>query len=527
MEAVKAGTAYELVDPHTGKVGGRKRDARKVFQLIVESAWAVGDPGLIFIDRVNRANPTAGPGAHPGHQPLRRAAPPRLRVLQPRLDQPGQLPRAARARTASTGSGSPASIRLGVRFLDDVIEVNRYPLPQIEAMTQGNRRIGLGVMGWADLLLLMKIRYDSAKALALAEKVAAFLRKEAVAASRGAGRRARELPQHRQIRLQGHEDAERDGLHHRPDRDDLADRRLLVARSSPSSPSRSRLKIIDSEIKDVHPIYEEWKEKNPGRAPARLFRHGPRDLARVAHPDAGGLPEARRQLGLEDDQLPPRGDGRGRRARPTALAYDLGTKGITIYRDGCRDEQVLYKERPRVGPIPQDRPVTLPSVTDKIKTGFGNLYVTISFYNQKPFEVFASIGKSGYSTMADAEALGRLISLALRSGVDAKEVIQPAQGDRRRRSPSSPRAALVQSIPDAIAKVLERHVGEKCRASPRTSTRQPAGSAARPSPTKSARSARTAAGASAPEPGQPGGAAWLAGGYALGPWAVSFDKLFK
>jgi hypothetical protein len=110
------------------------------------------------------------------------------------------------------------------------------------------------------------------------------------------------------------------------------------------------------------------------------------------------------------------------------LSYELNTKVVTIYRDGSRAEQVLYKESPEGRPYPKDRPVTLPSVTDKIKTGFGNLYVTISFYNQKPFEVFTSIGKSGYTTMADAEALGRLISVALRSGVDVKEVIRQLNG---------------------------------------------------------------------------------------------------
>jgi ribonucleoside-diphosphate reductase alpha chain len=141
------------------------------------------------------------------------------------------------------------------------------------------------------------------------------------------------------------------------------------------------------------------------------------------------------------------------------LAYELGTKGITIYRDGCRAEQVLYKSFPPKKLLPQERPNTLPSVTDKIKTGFGNLYVTISYYNRKPFEVFTSIGKSGYSTMADAEALGRLISLALRSGVEPKEVINQLKGIGGS-EPIFTEGGLVQSIPDAIAKVLERHLGE-------------------------------------------------------------------
>jgi ribonucleoside-diphosphate reductase alpha chain len=141
------------------------------------------------------------------------------------------------------------------------------------------------------------------------------------------------------------------------------------------------------------------------------------------------------------------------------LAYRLKTKGITIYRDGCRAEQVLYRDGSQVHRHPLDRPNSLPSVTDKIKTGFGNLYVTISYLDQKPFEVFTSIGKSGYTTMADAEALGRMISLALRSGVDPKEVISQLKGIGGS-EPIFTEGGLVQSLPDAIAKVLERHLGE-------------------------------------------------------------------
>ena len=140
------------------------------------------------------------------------------------------------------------------------------------------------------------------------------------------------------------------------------------------------------------------------------------------------------------------------------MAWDLDTKGITIYRDGCRESQVLYKNGTEIV-HPQERPTSLPSTTDKIKTGFGNLYVTIAYHNLKPFEVFASIGKSGYSPMADAEALGRLISLALRSGVEAEEVIQQLKGIGGS-EPIFTEGGLIQSIPDAIAKVLEKHFGE-------------------------------------------------------------------
>jgi len=454
MAALEAGAAYDLVDPRLGAVVGRK-DARKVFQLIVESAWAVGDPGLVFIDRINAANPTPGLGP--------------IRATNPCGEQPlhdyescnlGSINLAnfyeARAKDRFDWDRFASVIRLGVRFLDDVIDVNRYPLPQIDKVTRASRRIGLGVMGWADLLLLMKVRYDSPKALALAGRIAAFLRAEATAASRDL--------------------AEERGSFPAIDRSVYKGGRMRNATVFTIAPTGtiSRIagcsssiepvfafevvsKIIDSELKDVHPLYAAWKDKNPGKPLPDYFRaaheiapewHVKTQAAFQEHVDNSvsktiNFPH---EASVEDVE------------KAYRLAWDLGTKGITIYRDGCRESQVLYKNGTEVL-HPQGRPDSLPSVTDKIKTGFGNLYVTISFHNQKPFEVFASIGKSGYSTMADAEALGRLISTALRSGVEAEEVITQLKGIGGS-EPIFTEGGLIQSIPDAIAKVLEKHFGE-------------------------------------------------------------------
>jgi ribonucleoside-diphosphate reductase alpha chain len=454
MAAVEAGGSYDLIDPHTGKPSGQK-DARKVFQLIVESAWAVGDPGLIFIDRVNRGNPTAGLGpihaTNPcGEQPLHDYESCNLGSINlvNFFD--------ARKKDLFDWERFAKIIRLGVRFLDNVIEVNRYPLPQIEEMTRGNRRIGLGVMGWADLLLLMKVKYDTPKALALAEKVAAFLRKEAVAASRELAGERGSFP------MIGRSVYKKSKM-----------RNATVFTIAPTG-TISRIagcsssiepvfafevvsKILDSELKDVHPLYAEWKAKNPDKPMPDYFVsahevspewHVRTQAAFQKHVDNSvsktiNFPH---EATVEDVE------------KAFRLSWDLGTKGITIYRDGCRESQVLYKNGAEIL-HPQERPTSLPSTTDKIKTGFGNLYVTIAFHNQKPFEVFASIGKSGYSTMADAEALGRLISLALRSGVEAEEVIQQLKGIGGS-EPIFTEGGLIQSIPDAIAKVLEKHFGE-------------------------------------------------------------------
>jgi len=454
MAAVEAGGAYDLVDPVTGKTAGRK-DARKIFQLIVESAWAVGDPGLIFIDRVNRGNPTAGLGP--------------IRATNPCGEQPlhdyescnlGSVNLAnffdARKKDMFDWARFALVVRLGVRFLDDVIDVNRYPLEPIEEMSRGNRRIGLGVMGWADLLLLMKIKYDSPKALALAEKVAAFLRKEATAASRELAGERGSFPNIGRSVYKGGKMRNATVFTIAPTG--------TISRIAGCSSSIEPVfafevvsKILDAELKDIHPIYAAWKEKNPDR-PLPAYFVSAHEVAPEWHVRTQAAFQKHVDNSVSKTINFPHEATVDDVEKAFRLAWDLQTKGITIYRDGCRESQVLYKNGTEIV-HPQERPMSLPSTTDKIKTGFGNLYVTISYQNQKPFEVFASIGKSGYSTMADAEALGRLISLALRSGVEAEEVIQQLKGIGGS-EPIFTEGGLIQSIPDAIAKVLEKHFGE-------------------------------------------------------------------
>jgi ribonucleoside-diphosphate reductase alpha chain len=455
MDALKADGSYDIYDPYHKKVVSQKK-ARQVFELIVESAWAVGDPGLVFIDRINARNPTRGLGpiraTNPcGEQPLHEFESCNLGSLNlAHFFSPDKKDKIAWERFSET-------IHTAVRFLDNVIEVNKYPLPQIEALTKANRRIGLGVMGWADLLIRLKLKYDSEPAIKLAEKLAGFMRKEATAASAALAGERGSFPNIGKSVYKGKKMRNATVLTIAP----TGTISRIAGCSSAIEPLFAfefTSKIIDREIKDVHPLYEQWRTAHPNAPLPDYFRtaheiapewHIRMQAAFQKHVDNSvsktiNFPN----LATVEDV-----------AKAYILSYELNTKGITIYRDGSRAEQVLYKESPEGRPYPKDRPVTLPSVTDKIKTGFGNLYVTISFYNQKPFEVFTSIGKSGYTTMADAEALGRLISVALRSGVDVKEVIRQLKGIGGA-EPVFTEGALVQSIPDAIAKILERHLGE-------------------------------------------------------------------
>jgi ribonucleoside-diphosphate reductase alpha chain len=455
MEAVKNDRTYEVYDPYHKKTVGQKK-ARQIFDLIIESAWAVGDPGLIFIDRINAHNPTRALGliraTNPcGEQPLHEYESCNLGSINlSRFHDVRKKDHFDWARFAET-------IGLAVRFLDNVIDVNKYPLSQIEKTTKANRRIGLGVMGWADLLLKLRTRYDSAPAVKLAEKITAFMRKEALAASAALAGERGNFPNIEKSVYKGRKMRNATTLTIAPTG---TISRIAGCSSSiePVFAFEFTSKIIDGEIKDIHPVYAEWKSAHPKAPLPDYFRtsheitpewHVRMQAAFQKHVDNSvsktiNFPNKATVKDVEKAYL---------------SAFDLDTKGITIYRDGSRAEQVLYKSSPEARLHPKERPSSLPSVTDKIKTGFGNLYLTISYYNQKPFEVFTSIGKSGYTTMADAEALGRLISLALRSGVDAKEVISQLKGIGGA-EPIFTEGGLVQSIPDAIAKILERHLGQ-------------------------------------------------------------------
>jgi ribonucleoside-diphosphate reductase alpha chain len=455
MRALSKNGPCTLRDPFTRKKTGQKK-ARDVFRLLVESAWAVGDPGLIFIDRINRLNPTRDLGpiraTNPcGEQPLHSYESCNLGSINVANffdpEKPGALDWERLA----------GVIEVAVRFLDDVIDINKYPLPQIAEMTRSNRRIGLGVMGWADLLLKKKLRYDSLGALAFADELMGFLRKKADEESRKLGTLKGSFPNVEKSIYKG-----------------TARRNATVLTIAPTG-TISRIagcsssiepvfafeftsKILDGELKDVHPIYREWKESNPDAALPDQFVTA-HDIAPEGHVRMQAAFQKHVDNSVSKTINLPHDAVEEDIEKAFLLAYELGTKGITVYRDGCKAEQVLYKDAPEEVLMPKDRPGSLPSITDKIKTGFGNLYVTISYYGNKPFEVFASIGKSGYSTMADAEALGRLISLALRSGVEPHEVIYQIKGIGGA-EPIFTEGGLVQSIPDAIAKVLERHLGE-------------------------------------------------------------------
>jgi ribonucleoside-diphosphate reductase alpha chain len=510
MEALAADGEYDLVDPHTREVTGRLR-AREVFDRIVQAAWETGDPGLVFIDRVNRsaANPVPEletiEATNPcGEQPL--APNDACNLGSINLDK---FARAGDPMAPIAWDELERVVRLSVRFLDDVIEVNPYPLPEIMQEVQKNRRIGLGVMGWADLLIQLGIPYHSQAALDLADKVMEFM------TSIGRDESARLAE-------------ERGPFPNWPRsiyRDDRPLRNCTVTTIAPTG----TISIIagcssgieplfavayshivgDRHLTFVNPHFEAVARRR-GFYSAQLMEkvakngtlHGltevPEDVPRVfvtAHeisPEWHVRMQAAFQRNTDNGvsktiNLPTSATVEDV-AQAYRLAYDLGCLGITVFRDGCKSAhggQVLHvgtalatavaepKGEPgveeaagaRVEAAVKPRPRTLRGVTYRIDTPLGTGYVHV---NQgpsgEPFEVFLNVGKAGSDVQADAEALGRLISLILRlpSPLTPRERVEQIvkQLDRiggRRDAGLGP--MRVRSIPDAVAQVLAEHVG--------------------------------------------------------------------
>ncbi|MFH0845503.1 MAG: vitamin B12-dependent ribonucleotide reductase [Pseudomonadota bacterium] len=483
MNAVKEGCKYDLINPRDGKKV-EELYAPDVYQALVYQAWENGDPGVIYLDQINRANPTPGLGeiesTNPcGEQPL----------LPMEACNLGSINLAKFVKVNEDGDPHidyetlKEIVWLSVRFLDDTIDMSKYPLPDIEKMVHGNRKIGLGVMGFADLLYQMRIPYNSEKALTLAEEIMGFIQKESKAASSRLGEeRGPFLNFDKSIYK------------------DMKDHSYRNATTTTIAPTGT-LSIIAGCSSGIEPLFalsfvrhvmdnDELLEVNPcfeKVAIERGFysREIMDEIARIGSiRDMKEIPEDVREIFVTAHDISPEWHVRMQAAfqkhtdnavsktvnlpqdakvgdiqKIYNLSYELGCKGVTIYRDGSKENQVLSfdnreKELRASGPVVKDRPETLEGFTTKMVTGYGNLYVTVTEYDGRPFEVFATIGKSGKSTTAKTEAIGRLVSLALRSGVDVDKIVAQLKGIGGE-YPVFQKGGLVLSIPDAISRVLE------------------------------------------------------------------------
>jgi ribonucleoside-diphosphate reductase alpha chain len=483
MKAVEEKEKFDLVDPRKKKTVGRL-DAAEVFHSLVKQAWQNGDPGILFLDRTNQHNPTPELGefesTNPcGEQPLLPLEACNLGSIN--LDkfviESDEAP-------AIDFEGLRETVWQSVRFLDNTIEMSRYPLPEIDAMVKGNRKIGLGVMGFADMLFQLGVPYNSDRALQIAEEVMAFIQSESHAASRHLAEIRGVFKNHPQSIFKDQPGAQ----YRNATTTTIAPTGTLSIISGCSSGieplfalSFVRRVMDNDELMEVNPHFERVaREKGfysddlmdavAKSGSIKEFEEIPqevRDVFITAH-DVSPEWHVRMQAAFQKytDNAVSKTVNLPREAtvadvrRVYELAYELNCKGVTIYRDGSKENQVLsvsendQSEQSFMAAV-RERPDTLPGFTTKMMTGMGNLYVTVTEYNGRPFEVFATIGKSGRSTTAKTEAIGRLVSLALRSGVDVDKIVEQVKGIGGEH-PVFQEGGLVLSIPDAIGRVLEK-----------------------------------------------------------------------
>ncbi len=483
MEAVKKDTNYDLIDPRDGKKVG-ELNARDVYTALVRQAWENGDPGIVFIDRVNNDNPTPELGQIESTNPCGE---------QPLLPMEAcNLGSINLSKFVMENGGGPVidweglkeTVWYAVRFLDDTIDVSKYPLSEIDEMVKGNRKIGLGVMGFADMLYQLRIPYNSDTALEMAEQVMAFIQRESHEASK---KLAEERGPFKNFEKSIFKDQE-GCVYRNATVTTIAPTgtlSIIAGCSSGIEPlfalSFVRNVMDNDKLLEVNPHFEKVaKERGfyskelmdiiARKGTIQSIEEIPEDVRKVfvtAH-DISPEWHVRMQAAFQkhtDNAVSktvnlPRDATVEDVLKVYDLAYELGCKGVTIYRDGSKKNQVLSfadrseKESGFMTAV-KERPETLEGFTTKMVTGYGNLYVTVTEYEGRPFEVFATIGKSGRSTTAKTEAIGRLVSLALRSGVNVEEIVDQLKGIGGEH-PVFQKDGLVLSIPDAIARVLER-----------------------------------------------------------------------
>ena len=486
MEAVFAGTDYDILNPRSQQPVSRK-NAKEVFDKIVENAWSNGDPGIVFIDRMNteRTNPTPALGLVESTNPCGE---------QPLLPYESCNLGSVNLARMLSHDGDTVDIdwdkleyttKLAVRFLDNVIDMNRYPLPQIEQMTRlGNRKIGLGIMGFADMLIELGIPYNSEYAVELAEKIMNFVSDAADEASVELGIKRGPFPNWDRSVFNP------DGPRYRnATRTTIAPTgtiSIIAGASSGIEPlfAVSYVRVTPTyRLVETNPIFEriakergfysaELMEKIAASNTIKDFAEIPEDVRRVFVTAHDITPEwhIRIQAAFQkhtDNAVSktvnfPNSATVEDVRKVYLLAYEMGCKGVTIYRDGSRAVQVLStkkEEKKEVKPEtalvkPRPRPKAMAGNTREVKTGCGDMYVTINNDEKGPFEIFCAMGKSGGCIAAYSEAIGRLASLALRSGVDPKQVIKQLKGIRCSR-PVFDTGGITYSCADAISKTVQ------------------------------------------------------------------------
>lgn len=519
MEALEQGEDYDLIDPQTGQPCGRLNSV-DVWQRIVQGAWESGDPGVLFFDAINRANKTPHiskmEATNPcGEQPLLPYEACNLGSINV-----AKFVKMENGRKAVDVERLGRVARLMVRFLDNVIQTSYYPLPEITEMVYGNRKIGVGVMGYADLLIDLGVPYDSAEALEIAELVMRTIQQSAKDASAELAGERGEFPNWKGSVY----DQRGDRKYRNSDVTTIAPTGtigIIAEASGGIEPvfaiAYTRTMAEGHKLPVVHPKFIEvakldgfYSEDLIRRVAEQGSVHGipevPAHWQRVFVTAHDVTPEwhVRTQAAFQKwtDNAVSKTCNFPREATPEdidrvyRLAFKLGCKGVTVFRDGCLDSQVLtvgtstdqvqvvVKERanafgagkaaeqsahavapaggseagaPRPGSITRkiEKPAVRFGRTTTIQTPLGNMDLTVNeIAPGVPFEVFVTIGRAGSDITADAEAIGRLVSLALQCGIHVSLIAKQLKGIGGAGSVGFG-ASRVTSIADAIGKYLE------------------------------------------------------------------------
>ena len=503
MKAVQDDGEWNLINPRNGEVAETVK-AKELWNEICESAHQTGDPGVVFMNAVWETQPNPQLGwietSNPcGEEFLENYGNCCL----------GSIDLSKHLSTEGTDfdwEGLADTVKTAVRFLDDVIVVNTFPIEKLREVNLATRRIGLGVMGWADALLRLHIPYDSQEALKKAEEVGKFLWDKAWEESAHLAEERGPFPEYERSALKA--------LNHPPVRNSSVltiaptgtisriagcssgiephfaiawwsnvlwkdqkgtNTRLLDA---PESVLEFLEKKLGSSEKARDVLEQVANTKDSTSAQQILASYGiDPSLFRTSmtvSPEAHVRMQAvwqkytsnsvSKTINLSNDATVP----------DVAYAFDLAwktrCKAVTVYRDGSKSMQVLEtgeKEQKKEDQerllVPRQRPTTVKGVTERVRTGHGNLYTTINFDDDShPFEVFTTLGKAGGCDSAQLEAISRLISLALRSGVDPVQVVEQLRGITC--CPVWDNGVLVRSTPDAVSQALASTLKEPLQA---------------------------------------------------------------
>ena len=544
MAAVEAGEDYDLISPRTGEVIGRE-NAPEIFDMIVEGAWKTGEPGVFFIDRANEYNPVPALGGYEATNPCGEQPLLAYDVCNLGSINVGVFAKKETFADPADGidwDGMRRVVHLSIHFLDNVIDANRYPLDEISDLAQNIRRVGLGLMGWADLLVRLGVQYDSDEGVALARTVMGFIEEETRVASEKLAEGRGVFPAWKESIWGPDDSCARDaaGGRIRPER------RLRNCNLTTVAPTGT-ISIIAGCSGGIEPLFAVAFMRNQAgvmmpdvnedfveRAKAegwhsdtlmeRIAEEGHihfdevpcevQDTFRTAHditPEwhvrMQGAFQAHVDSAISKTTNFPHAATRQDVRKIYEMAFELGCKGVTVYRDGSRPMQVLstgktgQDEAAGVAEIEaltgeladareqahrlegeleaikktlgehdrevsalrhkRQRPSMLKGRTIKMDCPLGDLYVTINEDDTgRPFEVFCTLGKAGGAAMADSEAIGRLVSLSLRSGIPITAVRDQLRGISCDRAVGIG-ANKVLSAPDAIAQAIDHYIAEK------------------------------------------------------------------